>query len=45
MAHTNPHSPPRWRVDGVIVDQPEFGTVWSCEPGTPMNPPDRCEVW
>jgi predicted metalloendopeptidase len=45
MAHTNPHSPPMWRVNGVIVDQPGFGPAFACKTGTPMNPGNACSVW
>jgi hypothetical protein len=30
MAHSNPHSPPMWRVNGVIVNQPGFGAAYKC---------------
>lgn len=42
---TDPHSPGRWRAVGPLVDLPAFADAFSCEPGTPMNPPDRCEIW
>ena len=47
QAHTNPHSPAKWRVDGVIVNQPGFGAAYKCAAGTPMNPgPEKsCAVW
>jgi predicted metalloendopeptidase len=45
MAHSNPHSPPMWRVNGVIVNQPGFGAAFSCKAGTPMNPGKQCSVW
>ncbi|HTJ41449.1 MAG TPA: M13 family metallopeptidase [Kofleriaceae bacterium] len=44
-AHTDPHSPPMWRVNGVIVDQPGFGAAFTCKSGTPMNPGNACSVW
>ncbi|HEX3759382.1 MAG TPA: M13 family metallopeptidase [Kofleriaceae bacterium] len=44
-AHSNPHSPPMWRVNGVIVDQPGFGPAFHCTAGTPMNPGKPCSVW
>jgi predicted metalloendopeptidase len=44
-AHANPHSPPMWRVDGVIVNQPGFGPAFKCAAGTPMNPGKPCSVW
>jgi putative endopeptidase len=45
MAHSNPHSPPMWRVNGVIVNQPGFATAFSCAAGKPMNPGKQCSVW
>jgi predicted metalloendopeptidase len=45
MAHSNPHSPPMWRVNGVIANQPGFGAAFSCKAGTPMNPGKQCSVW
>ena len=45
MAHSNPHSPPKWRVNGVIVNQPGFGSTFKCAAGTPMNPGKACSVW
>jgi predicted metalloendopeptidase len=45
MAHANPHSPPKWRVNGVIVNQPGFGAAFRCAAGTPMNPGKACSVW
>jgi predicted metalloendopeptidase len=45
MAHTNPHSPPMWRVNGVIVDQPGFAEAFQCKAGTPMHPGKTCVVW
>ena len=45
MAHSNPHSPAMWRVNGVIVNQPGFGPAFKCTAGTPMNPGKTCGVW
>ena len=44
-AATDPHSPPRFRVNGTLANLSEFATAFSCESGTPMNPKERCEVW
>ena len=44
-AHSNPHSPAQWRVNGVIVNQPGFGPAFKCAAGTPMNPGKQCGVW
>ena len=45
MARSNPHSPPTWRVNGVIVNQPGFGAAFKCKTGAPMNPGKQCSVW
>ena len=46
-ARTNPHSPPQYRVNGLVVNMPEFSTAFSCKPGAPMTkPPEKvCKVW
>ncbi len=45
QAQTDPHSPPKYRVNGVVVNMPEFQKAFSCKTGTPMAPQDRCVVW
>jgi len=42
---TNPHSPSRYRVDGVVSNIPEFQQAFQCKPGAPMAPASRCRVW
>jgi endothelin-converting enzyme/putative endopeptidase len=46
-AITDPHSPGRYRINGVVVNMPEFGTAFSCKVGQPMvKPPEKvCHVW
>jgi endothelin-converting enzyme/putative endopeptidase len=44
-AVTNPHSPGRWRVNGVVVNLPEFGRAFGCQPGQPMVKEKPCRVW
>jgi putative endopeptidase len=46
-ALTDPHSPPEFRVNGVVVNQPEFAKAFSCPAGSPMvSPPEKiCRVW
>jgi len=39
------HSPGQFRAVGPLVVLPEFAEAFSCAEGTPMNPPDRCEIW
>jgi putative endopeptidase len=45
LAHSNPHSAPVWRTNGVIVNQPGFGPAFKCAANTPMNPGKDCGVW
>ena len=45
LAITDPHSPPKWRVNGLVANMPEFAQAFSCKPGAPLNPPKRCRVW
>jgi endothelin-converting enzyme/putative endopeptidase len=46
-AITDPHSPAKYRINGVVVNVPEFGTAFNCKPGSPMiKPADKvCQVW
>jgi endothelin-converting enzyme/putative endopeptidase len=45
IAQTNPHSPVQYRVNGVVVNLPEFRKAFSCKVGTPMAPEKSCTVW
>jgi len=44
---TDPHSPPRFRVNGPLSNLPEFAAAFSCRAGDAMVRPDdkRCSVW
>ncbi|KAL3123466.1 hypothetical protein niasHT_004638 [Heterodera trifolii] len=42
---TDPHSPYRYRVNGVVANQPEFTRAFGCPAGARMNPARRCSVW
>ena len=42
---TNPHSPARFRVNGVVENMPEFQKTFSCKSGQPMAPVNSCHVW
>ena len=46
-AVTDPHSPPKDRINGVVVNMPQFSQAFSCKAGQPMvKPPDKvCKVW
>jgi len=45
LAQTNPHSPARERVNGVVSNMPEFQKAFACKPGTPMVRQSQCRVW
>lgn len=42
---TDPHSPGKWRVDGVVQNMPEFEHAWGCKEGQPMVSQNACRVW
>jgi predicted metalloendopeptidase len=42
---TDPHSPGRWRVNGIVQNMPEFRQAFGCKPGQPMAPVNACRVW
>jgi putative endopeptidase len=42
---TDPHSPGKYRVDGVVQNMPEFQKAWGCKPGQPMVAENACHVW
>jgi len=46
-AITDPHSPGKYRINGVVVNMPEFGSAFSCKVGQPMVKPTEkiCHVW
>jgi putative endopeptidase len=45
LAQTNPHSPGRERVNGVVSNMPEFQKAFSCKAGSPMVRQTQCRVW
>lgn len=42
---TDPHSPEEFRVNGVVMDLPEFQQAFQCKPGQAMAPQQRCTIW
>ncbi len=44
-ALTNPHSPGWARVNGVVVNMPEFQKAFGCKVGQPMVHTPACRVW
>jgi endothelin-converting enzyme/putative endopeptidase len=44
-AVTNPHSPGKYRINGTVVNMPEFQQAFQCKAGQPMVSDHRCRVW
>jgi endothelin-converting enzyme/putative endopeptidase len=46
-AQTDPHAPGEFRVNGVVVNQPEFAAAFKCPASAAMAPPPEkvCRVW
>jgi endothelin-converting enzyme/putative endopeptidase len=44
---TDPHSPAKYRINGVVVNMPEFAKAFNCKAGQPMvkATADVCRVW
>ena len=45
LAITDPHSPPRFRVNGALANQPAFWEAFQCQAGTTMHPVNACDIW
>jgi putative endopeptidase len=46
-AQVDPHSPAQYRINGVVVNMPEFAQAFGCKAGQPMVKPTEkvCRVW
>jgi putative endopeptidase len=44
-AMTDPHSPGKFRVNGLVVNMPQFQQAFQCKAGQPMVKEQRCRVW
>jgi endothelin-converting enzyme/putative endopeptidase len=44
-AKVDPHSTGKWRVNGVVVNMPQFAAAFSCKAGMPMAPEKPNRVW
>jgi len=44
---SNPHAPANYRVNGVVVNMPQFSQAFSCKQDQPMTkaPEKVCKVW
>jgi putative endopeptidase len=45
LVTVDPHSPGKYRVDGVVQNMPEFQKAWGCKAGQPMVQANACRVW
>jgi putative endopeptidase len=45
LVSIDPHSPGRFRVNGVMQNMPEFQQAWGCKAGQPMVSANACRVW
>jgi putative endopeptidase len=44
-ATVDPHSPEKYRTNGVVSNLPEFQEAFHCKAGSPMVNQNRCRVW
>jgi predicted metalloendopeptidase len=45
LASVDPHSPPKWRIDGTLSDSADFAKAFRCKLGSKMRPQKACVVW
>lgn len=45
LAQIDPHSPGKYRVNGVVSNMPEFQQAFACKVGQPMVRYPACRVW
>jgi endothelin-converting enzyme/putative endopeptidase len=46
-AATDPHSPAKYRINGVVTNMPEFAEAFQCKDGSALKkkPQDICRIW
>ncbi|KAG8321657.1 hypothetical protein J6590_042250 [Homalodisca vitripennis] len=44
-AFVGDHPPDKFRINGVLMNIPEFSKAFQCKSGDPMNPEEKCAVW
>jgi len=44
-ATVDPHSPEKYRTNGVVSNMPQFQQAFHCKSGQPMVSANRCRVW
>lgn len=45
LVSVDPHSPGKYRVNGVVQNMPEFQKAWGCKANQPMVSQNACRVW
>jgi putative endopeptidase len=45
LVATNPHSLPKYRVNNVVANMPEFAQAFGCKKGQPMVRENACRIW
>jgi putative endopeptidase len=45
LAQTDPHSPGKFRTNGVVSNMPQFSQAFGCKPGNKMYAAHACRVW
>ena len=45
LAAVDPHSPPRYRINGPLSNLTQFQQAFGCKPGDKMVAQNRCEIW
>jgi endothelin-converting enzyme/putative endopeptidase len=45
QAQVDPHSPGRYRVNGVVSNMPEFAQAFACKANAPMIRQNMCRIW
>jgi putative endopeptidase len=44
-ATIDPHSPEKYRTNGVVSNMPQFQEAFHCKAGSPMVNQNRCRIW
>src|SRR5436189_1167124 len=44
-AITDPHSPPKYRINGVVTNLPQFQKAFNCGDDAPMVNKKECKIW
>jgi putative endopeptidase len=44
-ATVDPHSPEKYRTNGVVSNLPQFQEAFHCKAGSPMVNQNRCSIW